>query len=128
MNEKISDGIVGSADALDLAWMGRLDCGCVVAVSIGGPDDFAEDPDIVSVEEATVEEARQALTFAHSRPTCEVLAERDAAREWAVRLEQQNAEALRLATTRLDDPNARGALFVIARILGDFPDDETEQQ
>lgn len=54
--------------------------------------------------------------------------QRDSAREWAVRLEQQNAEALRIATTRLDDPNARGALFVIQRILGAFPDDETEQQ
>lgn len=64
------------------AWVGKLDCGCVVAISTSGEDDFVfeDDADITEVEQTTVADARARLTVAHSRPTCEVLAERDAAR------------------------------------------------
>lgn len=82
------------------AWIGRLECGCVVAMSIAGEDDFvfSDDPDIVTVEETTVEQARGMLTFDHSRPTCEIIAERDSARSIAASLEAELAlkdEALR---------------------------------
>lgn len=63
----------------DRAWMGRLECGCVVAVDCFSPAELEEDADLI-IEETTVGEARRLLTFAHGRPTCEVLAERDAAR------------------------------------------------
>lgn len=79
--------------ALDVAWVGRYECGCVVAASIGGPDDFVftEDPEIVAVEETTVSASRELLTSVHSRPSCVVAAERDRARSTAVSLEQELA-------------------------------------
>lgn len=57
--------------------------------------------------------------------------QRDSAREWTARLEQQNAEALRLAQHAIDEDYRNSGIYAceeIARILGAFPDDETEQQ
>ena len=77
------------------AWIGRLGCGCVTAAHCGDEDDardfFAEDPDIVTVEKTTVGAARQQLMCEHGRPVCEVIAERDQARDIAKALEREHA-------------------------------------
>lgn len=51
-------------------WVGRYDCGCVVAIDTGGPDDMADDP-CLTVSESTLAEALDLLAGArHSKPAC----------------------------------------------------------
>lgn len=143
MNEKISDGVVSTeqTEALSAApaWICELTCGhhvptvyaasmiwcplcgrkisCIVAQRIYSMAEY----DAIAAE---VESLTQ---------------QRDSAREWAVRLEQQNAEALALhiegpliavfrKSYRVCGHCSRPWPCNTQRILGAFPDDETEQQ